>query len=143
MIKNNHIILLAYDSKETTMRIALLDKLTGRWANNDNPFGSQPGWPHYLPHFGDTEHAGLDWFYFGVSIIGLLCVAALSFRRNIASNDGMAIQRATMYSGQRGSHWSDAHAYLSFLHLWLILLVKKADGDGNMIPNPPTSGFGW
>ena len=69
------------------MRIAILDKITGEWAQE---------WTVVWFFFGvvalatvfwlTTEHRALDWFYLGVSFIGLWCVVSLSFRRNIAGH---------------------------------------------------------
>nr|WP_241878688.1 hypothetical protein [Psychrobacter sp. PraFG1]UNK05254.1 hypothetical protein MN210_15180 [Psychrobacter sp. PraFG1] len=59
------------------MRIELLDNLTGKWAMQ---------WIVAWFVFGvialstgfwlTTEHTRLDWFYLGVSLVGLVCVVS-------------------------------------------------------------------
>ena len=121
------------------MRIALLDKLTGEWAKPWIIIWFTAGVAALFTTFWrTTEHAGLDWFYFGVSIIGLLCVAALSFRRNIAGNGfGMAATAGESYvqwtAGSVGLMLTPIYNF--FTHLYgLYYWSKNTDGDGNMIP---------
>lgn len=85
-----------------------------------------------------TAHGGLDWFYLAVSIVGLLCVVGLSFRKNIAGNGlgmlataGEVIVQAT--AGSVGLMLAPlfnffSHAYGTYY--W----AKNTDGDGDMLP---------
>lgn len=121
------------------MRIAILDKITGEWAQE---------WTVVWFFFGvvalttvfwlTTEHRALDWFYLGVSVIGLLCVVSLSFRRNIAGNGfGMlATAGETIVQGTAGAvGLMLAPLFNFFTHLYGIFYwSKNTDGDGNMIP---------
>jgi nicotinamide mononucleotide transporter len=74
------------------MRIRLLDNITGKWSLQWIVFWFISGLLALSAGFWlTTEHTGLDWFYLGVSIIGLVCVVSLAFRKNLSGNGfGMA-----------------------------------------------------
>ncbi|PNP97742.1 nicotinamide riboside transporter PnuC [Moraxella sp. RCAD0137] len=125
------------------MKIALLDNITG--------FGKHD-WSVYWVliwfscgllalFFGfwtTTEQTSLDWFYLLVSVIGLLCVVSLSFRKNIAGNGlgmlataGEVIVQAT--SGAVGLMLAPLFNFFSHAYgvkYW----ANNTDADGNMIP---------
>lgn len=89
-----------------------------------------------------TEHTALDWFYLAVSVVGLLCVVGLSFRKNVAGNGlgmlataGEVVVQGT--SGAVGLMLAPlfnffSHAYGAYY--W----AKNSDGDGQMIPKSAT-----
>ena len=70
-----------------------------------------------------TAHTHLDWFYFVISIIGLVCVVSLSFRKNITGNGlGMvATAGEVIVQGTSGALVSCLHRYLIFLHMSMAL----------------------
>ena len=69
------------------MRIQLLDNITGKWALQWIVTWFIAGVIALSAGFWlTTEHTGLDWFYLGVSFIGLVCVVSLSFRKNVLGN---------------------------------------------------------
>lgn len=121
------------------MRIALLDKIITDW---------QQEWTVIWFFFGvvalstgfwlTTDHKMLDKFYLGVSLIGLLCVVSLSFRRNIAGNGfGMlATAGESIVQGTSGAvGLMLAPMFNFFTHVYgLFYWSKNTDGDGNMIP---------
>ena len=64
------------------MRIQLLDNITGKWAIQWIVIWFICGVLSLSTGFWlTTEHTMLDWFYLGVSFIGLVCVVSLSFRK--------------------------------------------------------------
>lgn len=125
------------------MKIAVLDNITG--------FGKYD-WSAYWVliwfscgllalFFGfwtTTERTVLDWFYLLVSVIGLLCVVSLSFRKNIAGNGlgmlataGEVVVQAT--SGAVGLMLAPLFNFFSHAYgvkYW----ANNTDADGNMIP---------
>lgn len=125
------------------MKIALLDNITG--------FGKHD-WSVYWVliwfscgllalFFGfwtTTEQTALDWFYFAVSIVGLLCVVGLSFRKNIAGNRlgmlataGEVVVQAT--SGAVGLMLAPLFNFFSHAYgvkYW----ASNTDADGDMVP---------
>ena len=121
------------------MRIQLLDNITGKWAIQ---------WIVIWFVFGvlalsagfwlTTEHTTLDWFYLGVSFIGLVCVVSLSFRKNILGNGfGMgATAGEVIVQGTAGSvGLMLAPLFNFFTHLYgLFYWTKNTDADGDMIP---------
>lgn len=125
------------------MKIAVLDNITG--------FGKHDWSAYWVPiwficgllalFFGfwtTTEQTALDWFYLLVSVIGLLCVVSLSFRKNIAGNGlgmlataGEVIVQAT--SGAVGLMLAPLFNFFSHAYgvkYW----ANNTDADGNMIP---------
>nr|WP_315043437.1 nicotinamide riboside transporter PnuC [uncultured Moraxella sp.] len=85
-----------------------------------------------------TEHTTKDWFFLGVSLVGLLCVVSLSFRRNVAGNGlGMlATAGESMVQANAGSvGLMLAPMFNFFTHAYgLYYWTKNIDGDGNMLP---------
>lgn len=121
------------------MRIAILDKITHEWAKPWMAVWFCTGLVALVTVFWTTtEHTGLDWFYLGVSLIGLLCVVSLSFRRNIAGNGfGMAATAGESYvqwtSGAVGLMMTAIFNF--FTHVYgLFYWSKNTDADGNMVP---------
>ncbi len=132
------------------MKIALLDNITG--------FGKHD-WSVYWVliwfscgllalFFGfwtTTEQTALDWFYFAVSIIGLLCVVGLSFRKNIAGNGlgmlataGEVVVQAT--SGAVGLMLAPLFNFFSHAYgvkYW----ASNTDADGDMVPKSANKYF--
>lgn len=125
------------------MKIAVLDNITG--------FGKHDWSAYWVPiwficgllalFFGfwtTTEQTALDWFYLLVSVIGLLCVVSLSFRKNIAGNGlgmlataGEVVVQAT--SGAVGLMLAPLFNFFSHAYgvkYW----ANNTDADGNMIP---------
>lgn len=129
------------------MRMAFLDNITGfgdkdwtkQWILAWFVFGVLA---LFVGFWRTTEHAALDWFYFGVSILGLLCVLGLSFRRNFVGNGfgmlataGEVVVQGT--SGAVGLMLAPlfnffSHAYA--LKYW----AKNTNGNGEMIPKSAT-----
>ena len=69
------------------MRIQLLDNITGKWALQWIVTWFISGVLALSAGFWlTTNHETLDWFYLGVSFVGLVCVVSLSFRKNILGN---------------------------------------------------------
>ncbi|WP_227431300.1 nicotinamide riboside transporter PnuC [Psychrobacter sp. I-STPA6b] len=121
------------------MRIKLLDNITGKWAVHWTIGWFIAGVIALSTGFWKfTQHTGLDWFYLGVSFIGLLCVVSLSFRKNILGNGlgllaniGEIIVQFT--SGAVGLMLTPAFnstTHVAGLFYW----SKHSDGDGQMIP---------
>lgn len=85
-----------------------------------------------------TEHSALDWFYFIISITGLLCVVSLSFRKNIAGNGfgmlataGEVVVQST--SGAVGLMLAPLFNFFS--HAYAVRYWSAhTDEDGDMIP---------
>ena len=125
------------------MKIAVLDNITG--------FGKHDWSAYWVTiwficgllalFFGfwtTTEQTALDWFYLLVSVIGLLCVVSLSFRKNIAGNGlgmlataGEVVVQAT--SGAVGLMLAPLFNFFSHAYgvkYW----ANNTDADGNMIP---------
>ena len=125
------------------MKIAVLDNITG--------FGKHDWSAYWVPiwficgllalFFGfwtTTEQTALDRFYLLVSVIGLLCVVSLSFRKNIAGNGlgmlataGEVVVQAT--SGAVGLMLAPLFNFFSHAYgvkYW----ANNTDADGNMIP---------
>ena len=125
------------------MRIKLLDNLTGKWAIQ---------WIIGWFIFGvialssgfwlTTEHTQLDWFYLGVSLVGLVCVVSLSFRRNVMGNGlGMlATAGEVVVQGTSGAvGLMLAPLFNFFTHAYgLAYWAKNTDPDGNMVPKSAT-----
>lgn len=88
--------------------------------------------------FLTTERTALDWFYLIISIVGLLCVVGLSFRKNIAGNGlGMVATagEVVVQSTAGAVGLMLAPLFNFFTHLYGMLYWRNnADGDGNMIP---------
>ena len=85
-----------------------------------------------------TEHLPQDWFYFAVSLIGLVCVVSLSFRRNVLGN-GFGMLATAGESVVQGMHGSVglmlAPMFNFFTHLYgLVYWAKNSDGEGHVIP---------
>ena len=125
------------------MNIAVLDNITG--------FG-QKDWsrPWVIAWFvfglialsvafwQTTDHTALDCFYFIVSLIGLLCVVGLSFRKNVIGN-GFGILATTgevVVQGTAGSvGLMLAPLFNFFTHIYGVIYWRKnTDADGDMIP---------
>ncbi|WP_026212883.1 nicotinamide riboside transporter PnuC [Faucicola boevrei] len=121
------------------MRIKLLDKITGDWAKEWSIIWFCVGLCALTSVFWlTTEHKPLDWFYLCVSLVGLLCVISLSFRRNIAGN-GLGMLATAGESVVQGTSGAVglmlAPMFNFFTHLYgLFYWTKNTDGDGNMIP---------
>lgn len=125
------------------MRIEILDKITNEWAKEWTIIWFFSGVIALTIGFWlTTEHLLLDWFYLVVSIIGLLCVVSLSFRRNIGGNGlGMvATAGETVVQGTSGAvGLMLAPMFNFFTHAYaLYYWSKNQDGDGNMIPKSAT-----
>lgn len=125
------------------MRIAFLDKLLDQWQTPWIITWFTTGVIALTTGFWlTTEHGALDWFYLLVSIIGLLCVVGLSFRKNIAGNGlgmlataGEVVVQAT--SGAVGLMLAPLFNFFSHaygLYYW----SKNKDADGDMIPKTAT-----
>lgn len=125
--------------RDKVMRIKLLDNITGKWATHwivtwfvCGVLALSVGFWRF------TERAGLDWFYLGVSFVGLLCVVSLSFRKNVMGNGlgmtataGEVVVQAT--AGSVGLMLAPMFNF--FTHVYgLFYWSKNTDGDGNMVP---------
>lgn len=125
------------------INIAFLDNIVG--------FGKQDWSKHWVVGwflFGivvlfvgfwqTTERAALDWFYLGVSYVGLLCVVGLSFRKNIIGNgfgmlatSGEVIVQAT--AGAVGLMLAPLFNF--FTHACgVVSWQKNTSSDGDMLP---------
>ncbi|MGY0399783.1 MAG: nicotinamide riboside transporter PnuC [Ostreibacterium sp.] len=85
-----------------------------------------------------TKHSLWDWFYLSVSIIGLLCVASLSFRKNLLGN-GLGIVANIGETITQTVHGATGLLlapifYLSTHIFGLSYWAKHQDNDGNMLP---------
>lgn len=121
------------------MRIKLLDNITGKWSLEWTIIWFISGVVALFTGFWQfTEHTGLDWFYLGVSIVGLLCVVSLSFRKNVTGNGlGMAATMGeVVVQGTAGAvGLMLAPLFNFFTHLYGIFYwSKNTDPDGNMVP---------
>lgn len=125
------------------MKIRILDNLLDKWANQWIITWFSLGVVALFTGFWlTTEKTALDWFYLGVSIIGLLCVVGLSFRKNVMGNGfGMAATAGEVIvqgtSGAVGLMLAPifnffTHAYGA--HYW----AKNSNADGEMIPKSAT-----
>lgn len=121
------------------MRIQLLDNITGKWAMQWIVIWFICGVLALSTGFWlTTEHTTLDWFYLGVSFIGLVCVVSLSFRKNILGNGfgmgataGEVVVQAT--SGAVGLMLAPMFNF--FTHVYGIFYWSKhTDADGDMVP---------
>ncbi|OBX83955.1 nicotinamide riboside transporter PnuC [Faucicola atlantae] len=121
------------------MQIEFLDKITGEYAKQWIVTWFVCGVAALFWGFWTTtEHTTADWFYFAVSIIGLVCVVSLSFRRNVLGN-GFGMLATAGESVVQGMHGSVglmlAPMFNFFTHVYgLVYWAKNSDGDGNMIP---------
>lgn len=133
----------AFLDNTAMIRITFLDKLIDEWANLWIATWFVLGSIALLVGFAlTTEQTPLDWFYLMVSMLGLLCVVGLSFRKNklgngfgMAATAGEVIVQGT--SGAVGLMLAPlfnffTHAYA--LRYW----SKNTDGDGQMIPKSAT-----
>lgn len=125
------------------MKISILDNITG-FGDHDWTTGWVLSWficgliALFIGFWTTTTQSGLDWFYFLTSVIGLLCVVSLSFRKNIAGNGlgmlataGEIVVQAT--SGAVGLMLAPLFNFFSHAYgvkYW----SKNTDADGNMIP---------
>ena len=121
------------------MRIQLLDNITGKWALQWIVTWFIAGVLALSAGFWlTTEHTGLNWFYLGVSFLGLVCVVSLSYRKNVLGNGfgmgataGEFVVQAT--SGAVGLMLAPLFNF--FTHLYgLFYWSKNTDADGDMIP---------
>lgn len=121
------------------MRIEFLDNITGKWAMQWTIAWFVCGVIALSTVFWlTTEHKTLDWFYLGVSLVGLVCVVSLSFRKNVLGNGlGMAatagevVVQAT--AGAVGLMLAPLFNF--FTHLYGIFYwSKNTDADGDMVP---------
>lgn len=125
------------------MKIAFLDNITGhgekdwtaRWILIWFTLGAMA---LFTGFWQTTERAPLDWFYFGVSIIGLLCVVGLSFRKNLLGNGlGMAATAGeVIVQGTAGAvGLMLAPIFNFFTHAYgMINWREHTDKNGNMTP---------
>lgn len=125
------------------MKIAFLDNITGfgekdwtkQWILTWFIFGAAA---LFTGFWRTTAHSGLDWFYFGVSIIGLLCVVGLSFRKNLVGNGlgVLATAGEVIVQGTSGAvGLMLAPMFNFFTHVYgMINWRGHTDDDGNMIP---------
>lgn len=125
------------------MKIAFLDNITG-FGKRDWTAQWVVAWficgvcALFTGFWLTTERAGLDWFYLGVSVIGLLCVVGLSFRKNLVGNGlgvlataGEVVVQAT--SGAVGLMLAPMFNF--FTHAYGMMNWRAhTDNDGNMIP---------
>ncbi|SUO97642.1 nicotinamide riboside transporter PnuC [Suttonella ornithocola] len=134
----------------------ILDKITGPWQKQWSIVwficGAAAlfwGYLHELNYFLPTEESiniGFETFKLAVALIGMLCVLALAFRKNISGN-GLGITAnigeviAQGRSGATGLMLTPL--YNMFTHLYALRYwAKNEDGDGNMIPKQAT-GYVW
>ncbi len=125
------------------MRIAFLDKLIDDWSKPYIAtwfiFGTIA---LFVGFWLGTEHRTLDWFYLGVSMVGLLCVVGLSFRKNLLGNGfGMlATAGESVVQGTSGAvGLMLAPMFNFFSHAYgLYYWSKNSDDNGEMIPKSAT-----
>lgn len=125
------------------MRIQFLDKLLDEWATAWIVSWFVCGTIALFTGFWlTTEHKALDWFYLLVSLMGLLCVVGLSFRKNILGNGfGMlATAGEVVVQGTSGAvGLMLAPLFNFFSHAYAIKYwAKNTDGNGEMIPKSAT-----
>lgn len=125
------------------MKVAFLDNITG---NGEQDWSLQ--WiltwfivgasALFIGFWQTTEHTPLDWFYLGVSIVGLLCVVGLSFRKNLLGNGLglLATAGEVVVQGTSGAvGLMLAPVFNFFAHLYgAVKWREHTDADGNMIP---------
>lgn len=121
------------------MRIEFLDNITGKWAMQWTVGWFVCGVIALSTGFWlTTDHQTLDWFYLGVSLVGLVCVVSLSFRKNVLGNGlgmtataGEVVVQAT--AGAVGLMLAPLFNF--FTHLYGIFYwSKNTDADGDMVP---------
>lgn len=125
------------------MKVAFLDNITGH-GDKDWTIPWILTWfslgitALFIGFWQTTEHAPLDWFYFGVSVIGLLCVVGLSFRKNLVGNGlgllataGEVIVQGT--SGAVGLMLAPIFNFCSHLY-GMVKWQEHTDEDGSMMP---------
>lgn len=126
------------------MRIELLDNLTGKWAKQwiVTWFVVSVAILGYI-FATTTEKTSWDLFYLGVSIVGLLCVVSLSFRKNLAGNGlGIVANIGEIVTQARHGAVGLLLAPVFYLttHVFgLAYWAKNSDGDGNMVPKSATT----
>lgn len=125
------------------MRIQFLDNLLDKWATAWIVSWFVCGAIALFTGFWlTTEHKALDWFYLLVSLMGLLCVVGLSFRKNILGNGfGMlATAGEVVVQGTSGAvGLMLAPLFNFFSHAYAIKYwAKNTDGNGEMIPKSAT-----
>lgn len=124
----------------------LLDKLTHEWQLPWTIVWFLSGVSALIWQFTGTDQSGFEWFKLAVAIIGMACVLALAFRRNlsgnglgIAANIGEVIAQGR--SGATGLMLTPL--YNMFTHAYALRYwAKNQDGNGQMIPKKAT-GFVW
>lgn len=121
------------------MRIQFLDNLLDKWAT-----AWIVGWfvcgvcALFAGFWLTTERTTLDWFYLGVSVVGLLCVLGLSFRKNFVGNGfGMlATAGEVVVQGTAGAvGLMLAPIFNFFTHTYgMINWCAYTNDDGEMLP---------
>lgn len=121
------------------MKVRFLDNLTGKWAKQwvitwfivSTVILSFAFWK-------TTNHSNWDCFYLGVSIIGLLCVVSLSFRKNLAGNGLGIIANIGEIITQRNHGATGlllAPIFYLLTHTFgMKYWAKNTDINGNMVP---------
>ncbi|MDO5651278.1 MAG: nicotinamide riboside transporter PnuC [Moraxella sp.] len=125
------------------MRIDILDNITGfgtkdwtkQWIVTWLVFGALT---LFVGFWQATTHRPLDWLYLLVSYVGLLCVAGLSFRKNMAGNGFgiLATAGEVVVQGTAGAvGLMLAPLFNFFTHVYgVIYWQKNTDADGDMLP---------
>ncbi len=121
------------------MRIQLLDNITGKWALQWITIWSISGVLALSIGFWlTTEHKALDWFYLAVSLVGLVCVVSLSYRKNVLGNGFGMVATAGEFVVQATSGAVGlmlAPLFNFFTHLYgLFYWSRHTDKEGDMIP---------
>ncbi|RUO31361.1 nicotinamide riboside transporter PnuC [Aliidiomarina sanyensis] len=130
------------------MRIQVLDKIIGEWQRpwalvwffcGAAALGSGFWW--------GTERTTLDMLMLCVALIGLICVVALAFRRNLTGNGlGLAANMGeSIVQGRVGATGLVLAPLFYFLtHLYgLVTWRKHQDREGNMRPRSANTSVWW
>ena len=117
----------------------ILDKITGPWQRQWAILWFVCGAIALSAGFWySTDHSQLEIIKLVVALIGLVCVVALAFRRNIAGNGlGITANIGEIFVQGRSGATGLMLAPIFYLttHLYgLYYWHKNEDGDGNMIP---------
>ncbi|WP_114800576.1 nicotinamide riboside transporter PnuC [Moraxella canis] len=125
------------------MKIEILDNITG-FGEKDWTTGWVLLWfvsgliALFIGFWTTTDQTRLDWFYFAISVVGLVCVVSLSFRKNIAGNGlGMvATAGEVVVQGTSGAvGLMLAPLFNFFTHVYGVKYWSShTDADGDMIP---------
>lgn len=126
----------------------ILDKITGPWQKQWSITWFVCGagailWGYISEISAPEARVGFESFKLVVALIGMLCVLALAFRKNISGN-GLGITanigEVIVQGGSGATGLMLAPLYYMWTHVYgLFYWAKNKDADGNMIPKRASS----